>query len=926
MHTNLTRRNSTAAAAMGFWKTKGKKATVTMASQSKVASSTSSSTAGEAAVPSQDGPLCDHVFEEDPARTGPKGGPIGGARKQRVCGEDGSTLSLTDADCCPKHTKQIASSTDSTNSSSSRSSSQQQLDKTVKGEEGRVKEEEQEKEQDGVDEHRDQRRQPVRPIWLGSSSSVDYDRLALSIGGLADCFDWSAMATDKGSTVVAIPPHYSLPHSFSASRLETFSDEAEEPRSSLSLSTRQCKPTNTNPPAVPPRRSSLDSSMFTMTNKHNSFPRLQRPPSATPHRVSDEIVETLKQMPQHRCGRHEETPALAVRRNPTESTPVPPEIPKKGGKKILKRMIPSRRSSRQNPLPTSLTAASSTSISSIVRNQETSIDGDLPSPKMSTFRHQPTESPAEKARSEAQKSATLPTNADRLATLPKNADRLATLPMNADRVASRKQSESITSVDTVGQELRQSVTSLHSSESTQSSPSCKKVIFGAYQQKPRRESTSLSRKEAKLAALRLLTLSKAYKAAESGDSKTLKSIFEDGSPGYELSVTDRNESTSTLLHVAADHGNVDCIDVVLAAAPSPHDATTLVDSEGRTPAMVALEGGHVDCLKRLVIASNGDLDTDECGNTLLHHACYHGKHACLQFLMEYTKEHDKDINDFSNDKGVTPAHVAGQLGHIECLRVLVEGKADIMQNDEDDLSALDWAKKDGQTLCQHYLMTIESCWSLNEQLESTQEQLDRSVHENASLRVQLAEARQSKESAQEEVQRITQESSERLSHVRQEFVSMITSIFQQVNKSTPSNHGTTGTLPHSHGGQQLAGGLRGSASQDKWKSVSLPRPTSRDTMPATSLAAFKSLFEFKDESDDSSDNESDQENLPIFMHSSSSNSSASSARVQNLMAKTRERVRVTRSVSSEVSTTDQSGDWVPAATAKASPPHRQTAV
>eukprot|EP00117_Sycon_ciliatum_P001168 scpid110401/ scgid6942/ len=47
--------------------------------------------------------------------------PIGGARKQRVCGEDGSTLSLTDADCCPKHTKQIASSTDSTNSSSSRS-------------------------------------------------------------------------------------------------------------------------------------------------------------------------------------------------------------------------------------------------------------------------------------------------------------------------------------------------------------------------------------------------------------------------------------------------------------------------------------------------------------------------------------------------------------------------------------------------------------------------------------------------------------------------------------------------------------------------------------------------------------------------------------------------------------------------------------
>ena len=81
--------------------------------------------------------------------------------------------------------------------------------------------------------------------------------------------------------------------------------------------------------------------------------------------------------------------------------------------------------------------------------------------------------------------------------------------------------------------------------------------------------------------------------------------------------------------------------------------------------------------------------------------------------------------DISNDKGVTPAHVAGQHGHIECLRVLVESKVDILQNDEDDLSPLDWAKKDNQTLCQHYLTTIESCWALSEQLESTQEQLDR---------------------------------------------------------------------------------------------------------------------------------------------------------------------------------------------------------
>ena len=214
-----------------------------------------------------------------------------------------------------------------------------------------------------------------------------------------------------------------------------------------------------------------------MTNKHNSFPRQQqRPPSVTPHQVSDEIAQTLMQTPHYRHVPTKDTPAIAVRRDPT-NVAKEQGSPRKstGGKQILKRIIPSRRVLHSTP--TTAMASTATPQVQVTDSQETSIDGDLPQVVTNTSE--------EKVATSTEPSGNFQQQQE---------------PPQSERTARTKRSESSTSVDTAGRETRLSI----SSESSQSSPSCKKVIFGAYLQKPRRESsTSLSRQEAKLVSSRV---------------------------------------------------------------------------------------------------------------------------------------------------------------------------------------------------------------------------------------------------------------------------------------------------------------------------------------------------------------------------------------------------------------------------------------
>ena len=77
---------------------------------------------------------------------------------------------------------------------------------------------------------------------------------------------------------------------------------------------------------------------------------------------------------------------------------------------------------------------------------------------------------------------------------------------------------------------------------------------------------------------------------------------------------------------------------------------------------------------------------DAGGETLLHHAAFHGK-VCnvillysvlayalqvliLEWLLDRVKNSSDKIPDVVDDSGVTPAHFAAQQGHLDCLQVL----------------------------------------------------------------------------------------------------------------------------------------------------------------------------------------------------------------------------------------------------------------
>ena len=79
---------------------------------------------------------------------------------------------------------------------------------------------------------------------------------------------------------------------------------------------------------------------------------------------------------------------------------------------------------------------------------------------------------------------------------------------------------------------------------------------------------------------------------------------------------------------------------------------------------------------------------DAGGETLLHHAAFHGKvhmlcprvletslTMChpqvliLEWLLDRVKNSSEKIPDVVDDSGVTPAHFAAQQGHLDCLQV-----------------------------------------------------------------------------------------------------------------------------------------------------------------------------------------------------------------------------------------------------------------
>lgn len=175
----------------------------------------------------------------------------------------------------------------------------------------------------------------------------------------------------------------------------------------------------------------------------------------------------------------------------------------------------------------------------------------------------------------------------------------------------------------------------------------------------------------------------------------------------------------TALHVAAQGGHLDCVELLLGADAD----ATVKDDEARTPLLLAIKGNYGEVASALVKAGadpstpyiddageshdllfdaimveNDDFallliekgadigHVDEKKVSTLLQACHRGLTAVTKALL--SKKSDDSFLNTPSDEGITPLIAACSEGHTEIVQMLVDAKADINTKDADGTTAL----------------------------------------------------------------------------------------------------------------------------------------------------------------------------------------------------------------------------------------------
>ena len=179
----------------------------------------------------------------------------------------------------------------------------------------------------------------------------------------------------------------------------------------------------------------------------------------------------------------------------------------------------------------------------------------------------------------------------------------------------------------------------------------------------------------------------------------------------------------TGLHVAAQRGHLEVVDLLLAAGADP----TIKDEEDRTPLLLAIKGNYGEVASSLVKAGadpntpyvddNGDshnllfdaimVENDEFAKLLIEKGAdiYFADEKKVNTLLQASHRGLKDVVeallnshaasgkksgyvDEASDEGVTPLIASASEGHPEITKLLIAAKANINVKDSDGTSAL----------------------------------------------------------------------------------------------------------------------------------------------------------------------------------------------------------------------------------------------
>ncbi|XP_013384855.1 ankyrin repeat and protein kinase domain-containing protein 1-like [Lingula anatina] len=167
-----------------------------------------------------------------------------------------------------------------------------------------------------------------------------------------------------------------------------------------------------------------------------------------------------------------------------------------------------------------------------------------------------------------------------------------------------------------------------------------------------------------------------FKAAKKGDMQRLTNLLRDGT--LDVNKIDLLGGACTPLHMAAQHGATQCVQLLLQHGADPN----IQDWRGRTPLHWAVELGATQCVQLLLQHGADPNIQDGEGSKPLHMAARQDATQCLQLLLQ----HGADPNIQSKSIGRqtllmgagrrSPLHWAAQRGATQCIQLLLQHGAD----------------------------------------------------------------------------------------------------------------------------------------------------------------------------------------------------------------------------------------------------------
>ncbi|MEE6507350.1 hypothetical protein FKM82_020328 [Ascaphus truei] len=206
-------------------------------------------------------------------------------------------------------------------------------------------------------------------------------------------------------------------------------------------------------------------------------------------------------------------------------------------------------------------------------------------------------------------------------------------------------------------------------------------------------------------------------AVEAGQEECVKLLLL-----YNASPNMTNLKGSTPLHIAADKKMKSIVEFILGkkininskdedqftalhfAAQNGDESITRmlldknaslneVDSKGRTPLHVACQHGQ-ECIVRIFLRRGADITIKGKDNWVsLHYAAWQGHLSIVKLLA---KQHGTSINSQTSD-GRTPLHLAAQRGHYRVARILMELQCDVNIQNRQMKTPLHIAAETGHT-------------------------------------------------------------------------------------------------------------------------------------------------------------------------------------------------------------------------------------